>query len=119
MKLNKYKIRIYTHVYIDSYKDGQGYYINYYSNESEHETSEPIEAIEKAMDKIGYSFDKQNAESSELYDFVYYSNLVDNDNFEILESDTMYKDWKEGKINLFSANHTIIVHQLNEIKIKL
>lgn len=119
MKLNKYKVEIITHVYVDSYEHGEGDNVNYYSNESEHETSEPIEAIQKAMDKIGFSFKKEHADTSELYDFVYYSNLVDNDSFEILESDTMYKEWKEGNINLFSANSTIIVHQLNEITIKL
>lgn len=119
MKLNKYKVGIYTHVYVDSYEHGEGDKVNYYSNESEHETKEPIEAIEKAMNKLGFSFDKQNAQSSELYDFIYYSNLVDNNSFEILRSDTTYKEWQEERINLFSANHTIIVHQLNEIKIKL
>lgn len=119
MKLNKYKVGIYTHVYIDSYENGEGDKVNFYTNESDHKTSNPIKAIKEAMYKLGFSFDKTKAQSSELYNFVYYSNLVDNDSFEILESDTMYNDWKEGKINLFSANHTIIVHQLNEITIKL
>lgn len=119
MKLNKYKVGIYTHVYIDNYKDGEGDKVNYYSNESTHETSEPIKAIIQAMLKIGFSFDKKNAKSSDINNFIYYSNLVDNNSFEILENDTMYKDWKEGKINLYSANHTIIVHQLNELTIKL
>lgn len=119
MKLNKYKVGIYTHVYIDNYEDGEGDKVNYYSNESTHETSEPIEAIKKAMQNLGFTFDKKYAQSSDIYNCVYYSNLVDNDSFEILKSDTMYKEWKKGKINLFSANHSIFVHQLNELIIKL
>lgn len=56
----------------------------------------------------------------EIYTDVYicyYSNLCDVDNFEILEKDTYYKEWKEGKRLLYSNKHTIKVYELNNVLI--
>jgi len=115
--MKDYKVEIYTNVYIDSYKDGELDHVNHYSNETEIKASRPIEAIEKALYKLGFSFEENYAQIDEEQNILFYSNLVDNDNFEINKKDSYYNEWKEGKRILYSANHSIKVYELSNTNI--
>lgn len=114
---NIYKVEIFTNVYIDDYEQGELDRVNYYENEEEVTTENPIKAIEKALNNLGFSFKVEYSETDEDNNTLYYSNLVDNDSFEITEKDSLYKEWKEGKRVLYTANHAIKVYQLNEAKL--
>lgn len=116
MKVKRFKVEICTDVYIDSFEDGELDRVNWYSNETEVQAVRPLEAIEKALYKIGFSFDKKNADIEDD-NICYYSNLIDNDNFEITESDSYYKEWIEGKKTLYAANHSIKVFELSNVNI--
>lgn len=117
--MNNYKVTIETSVYVDDYKQGELDYVNWYLNTKEIEEETPIKAIEKAMNYYGFSFNPKYSQTNEEENLLWYSNLVDNDNFEITEKDSLYKEWKKGKVTLYSANHNIKVHQLNETKLTL
>jgi hypothetical protein len=117
MKNRKFKVEIYTDVYVDSYEEGEGERVNYYTNETEVISTSPFEAIEKALYKLGFEFKKEHSQLDEEENICYYSNLCDNDNFEINEKDSYYKEWKEGKRILYSNNHTIKVYEVNNVLI--
>ena len=114
---NIYKVEIFTDVYIEDYEHGELDRVNYYENEEEVTTESPIIAIEKALNNLGFSFDVKYSETDEDNNSLYYSNLTDNDNFEVTEKDSLYKEWQEGKRVLYTANHTIKLYQLNEVKL--
>lgn len=114
MKVKRFKVEICTDVYVDDYKQGELDRVNWYSNETEVQASRPLEAVEKALYKIGFSFNEKHAEFEDD-NICYYSNLVDNDNFEIAKTDSLYKEWQKGKKTLYSANHSIKVFELNNV----
>ena len=114
---NIYKVEIFTDVYIEDYEHGELDRVNYYENEEEVTTESPIKAIEKALNNLAFSFKVEYSETDENNNTLFYSNLVDNEGFEVTEKDSLYKEWQEGKRVLYIANHTIKVYQLNEVKL--
>ncbi|MFY8170413.1 MAG: hypothetical protein ACOVK2_04780 [Candidatus Fonsibacter sp.] len=116
--MKNYKIEISTDVYVDSWKDGELDYVNCFTNSFEIVEVSPIKAIEKAMDKLCFSFDKKYMQLDEESETIcFYSNLVNEENEEVNKTDIEYKEWKKGKKALYSANHRIEVKELINTKI--
>ncbi len=111
--MKKYQILIHTDIYEDNYSEGEGEFINYFTNDYTVKSESPMSAVGEALSKLGYSFNASlSAIDDENDNQVWYSNLVDVDNIEVNEGERQYNDFKEGKINLYSANHSIYVYEL-------
>lgn len=116
--MKNYKIEISTDVYIDSWEEGELNYVNCFTNSFEIVEVSPIKAIQKAMDKLCFSFEQCYMQMDEEKDNIcFYSNVVDEENNEINDKSFEYKEWKKGKKVLYSANHTISVMELINTKI--
>lgn len=115
--MKKYKVEIHTDVFEDSYNEGEGKHVNWFKNDYTIDDETPMLAVEKALNKIGYSFNASLAAIDDENDNqVWYSNLVNVDNIEVHKGERQYNDFKDGKINLYSANHSIYVYELVPVK---
>lgn len=111
--MKDYKIDINTTVFEDRYDEGEGDCVNSFENSYTLSAESPMLAIEEAFKKMGYSFDSQTAMIDDEEDNqVWYSNLVDVENIEVNEGEKQYDDFKDGKISLYSANHSIRIYEV-------
>ena len=111
--MKKYQVKINTDVYEDSYSEGEGDHVSWFTNTCIVESSSPMNAVGEALGKLGYSFSASLSDIDDENDNqVHYSNIVDVDNVEVNEQESQYNDFKEGKVNLYSANHSIYVYEL-------
>lgn len=108
--MKKYKVSIIFDVYETSYNEGELKYVNLWDYNCEITVDTPIQAIECAFDNLGLSFNSDFADIDE--DKLYYSNLVDADNEEVTEENSLYKDFQDGKINLYSLDAIVTVEEL-------
>jgi hypothetical protein len=115
--MKKYQVEIHTDVYEDNYSEGEGQSVSCFTNDYTVNSESPMSAVGEALSKLGYSFNASlSAINDENDNQVWYSNLVDVDNIEVNEGENQYDDFKEGKINLYSANHSIFVYELVPVK---
>jgi hypothetical protein len=115
-----YKINIYTDVYLDHYTEGQTKHVNYYKSSFTLDHYTPLKAIEESFLKLGFSFNNKFADihtDDNGQQALYYSHLCDVENIEIEETELLIKEFREGKINLYSNNHTVEVYKLTESNI--
>lgn len=101
----------------DSYSDGELRYVNYYETNLYLKASNITEAvIEFFNNKLCFNIDLEYLEFDTENNCFYCSVLCDVDNNEVNEKDNKYKEWKKGKINLYSNNISLYVYELNLIK---
>lgn len=111
--MKKYQVQINTNVYEDSYSEGEGELVNWFTNDFAINSESPMSAVGEALGKLGYSFSASLSDIDDENDNqVWYSNLVNVDNIEVREGEAEYDDFKDGKIDLYSANHSIYVYEL-------
>lgn len=114
----KYIVETYFDVYEDSYEEGEIEHVNCWEYSNKVTAISKEQAIEKAFEELGLSFDFKHASvDEENPQFVHYSNLVDFDNNEANERDK--EAWKLGDEKLYSANSTINVYRLEQVKFDL
>ena len=120
--MKKYYIESTHEIYVDDYNYGEGKHCNSYTQSAYIGAESPKEAIEKYFEKELYlSFDIKHAcidheeGINESENTLHYSNLVDDDNNEASEVDI--KEWKKGKLKLYSNNTFLTINQLTEVKI--
>ena len=115
-----YIIKIYTDVYLDHYEKGETEEVNNYYNKFTIDHYTPLKAIAESFNNLGFNFNCKFAEiqtDDDGQQILFYSHLCDVDNIEVEETDTLIKDFGEGKINLYSNNHRVEVYKLTESNI--
>lgn len=73
--------------------------------------TDPYEAIEQAMHRAGYSYNRDYLDTDEQFS---YSVMVDEDNSEASEREIDL--WREGRVQLYSANLEFRLYRLEEIR---
>ncbi|WP_439132417.1 hypothetical protein [Polaribacter sp.] len=117
--MKTYKITSLHHVYIDNFNEGETENVNNYDISQEIKAENLKEAIKKYVDEVlCYSFKFKYANIDEDQKCIHYSNLVDNDNIEILPNEQKYKDWQKNKLELYANNYTIYAEELKEVFLK-
>jgi hypothetical protein len=107
-------------IYKDDYKEGQGDQVNSWQNQELIEAETLDLAIEKLFEtRLYFSYKKEFAQIQDCDDSINnileYSNLVDENNSEVLESGKKYQAWKAGKINLYSCDLSIEIFELKAV----
>jgi hypothetical protein len=124
--MKQFYFNINATIYKDSYKEGRGDQVNSWQNQELIKAENLTLAIEKLFEtRLYFSYKKELAQVNDCNDLINnileYSNLVDESNFEILESEKKdwkalkYQDWKAGKINLYSCDLSIEIFELNAV----
>jgi hypothetical protein len=118
--MKQFYFNINATIYKESYKEGQSDQVNFWQLKEVIEAETLDLAIEKLFEKkLYFTYKKEFAQVNDCDDAINhileYSNLVDNDNSEVLESDKKYQDWKGGKINLYSCDLSIEIFELNAV----
>jgi len=109
----QYLVKMIFDVYEDDYNEGEGKKVNEWNDKFYIKALYPGEAIKEAFNKVCFSFEMKHAQIDEVNkNVLHYSNLVDNENIEADEQEI--KDWKEGKIKLYSANSMVEVLEITE-----
>jgi len=115
--MRNFKITTYHDVLIDDFNDGETDYVNGYTISYEVKAETPKEAIEKYYKEVlGFSFNFDYCEKGEENkNTIFYSNLVDDDNFEATEREKSL--WEKGKKTLYANNTTCIVEEIVSVEI--
>ena len=127
-KNKKFYFIVNATIYEDSYKEGQGFQLNFWKVKELIDAPTLDLAIEKLFaTKLYFSYKKELSQSSDALTFPHgdeiknileYSNLVDEDNNEILENSKHYQAWKEGKAVLYACDLSIEIFELNAVDLK-
>tara|TARA_R110000868_G_scaffold409072_1_gene693858 strand:+ start:575 stop:925 length:351 start_codon:yes stop_codon:yes gene_type:complete len=111
----QFKVTTIHTVYIDSYNEGEGNYVNSFDIESTQKTETIREAIENHFNNTIYlPFNFEHAETNEDNKVMYWSNLVDEDNNEPSKYDI--EKWKKEEKELYSNNIEIIISEIVPLK---
>ena len=119
-KNKKFYFTVNATIYEDDYKEGQGDQVNFWKVNELIEAPTLDLAIEKLFETTLYfSYTKElsqtNDSDEEIKNILEYSNLVDEDNNEILEDSKQYKAWKEGNAILYACDLSIEIFELNAV----
>ncbi len=107
----QFKVTTHHTVFIDSYENGEGKQVNFYTIDSEVKAETPREAIENHFNNVIYlPFDFNKAEISEDKECIFWSCLVDEDNGHAQLS--QIEKWKKGEKELYSNNIEIMVSEI-------
>lgn len=99
-------------VYVDSFSDGEGEYIQSYTLDGQINCEDSKEAIFKYFESIGYNLDFANCEVSED-GYLQTSCLVNRNNEQPTNKEVEL--WKEDKHYLFVNHITLTVYELKEV----
>lgn len=111
----QFKVTTYHEVYIDSYENGEGKQVNFYTINSEVKAETPREAIENHFNNVIYlPFKFEEAEVNEDKTIMFWSCLVDEDNGHAQLS--QIEKWKKGEKELYSNNIDIMVSEITPVK---
>jgi len=118
--MKQFYFNINATIYKDDYNEGQGNQVNFWQLKELIKAENLTLAIEKLFETVLYfSYKKEFAQIQDCDDSINnvleYSNLVDENNCEILESDKKYQDWKAGKIILYGCDLSIEIFELNAV----
>lgn len=113
--MRKFKVTTSHTVYIDSYKQGEGKHVNFYTLKSEVITHTIQEAIQEHFNNTVYlPFDYSKCDADEANEAIFWSNLVDENNEEPSKYDI--EKWKKEEKELYSNNSYITIHELIRLK---
>lgn len=115
--MNTYKITNEAAIYQNSWENGEGQQVNAWNISATIQANNALDAIKEFFVKhLYFSFDKEDAFFCEenSTNCLQYSNLVDEDNNEILPNSAKYEDFKNGK-NFYTANSFIRIFELSEV----
>ncbi len=118
--MKQFYFNINATIFQDSYKEGQGDQVNFWQNQELIKAENLTLAIEKLFEtKLYFTYKKEFAQVNDCNDSINnileYSNLVDENNSEVLESNKKHKDWKAGKIDLYSCDLSIEIFELKAV----
>ena len=121
--MKTYFIQTSHDISIDTYNEGQGDNVNFYTMEEKIKSENPREAIEKYFkNNLGYIFNIENSYivhkeegDEEGINKMYYDVLVDVENMEA--SKKSIDLWKEGKEKLYNDSVCLVIFELKEVKI--
>lgn len=109
--MKNYLIECEHNVYVDSYTNGETENVNNFDTKGEYKGENPVEAIEKHLSSLGYSFNKDYMQPDEEQDGkVWYSVLCDVENSKADERQINL--WKSEKLELYANNMTLYVYEL-------
>lgn len=112
--MQTYKITNQAIISKQSWENGETEQVNAWDLSATIEADNPLEAIKKFFaDHLYYSFDKEAAFFCEDNgaNSLQYSNLVDENNEEIVEGSQKMQDFKNGK-EFYTANNFIKIFEL-------
>lgn len=113
--MKKYKVSIVLDVYETSYNEGELGYVNAWDYKHEVEAGTPMQAIELTFNSLGFSFNPDFAEINE--NVLNYSHLVDRENDEVQKDCSLYRDFMDGKINLYDSNASVTIEELIQVSL--
>ena len=105
-------------IYLDNYNEGETENVNNYDTKGMYKTEDNIQAIEKHLHSLGYSFNKdyiQADEEDKKQNKIWYSVLCNSESEEANEKEL--ENFKNGSINLYANNMTIYIYELTPSKI--
>ena len=119
-KNKKFYFTVNATIYKDDYKEGQGDQVSFWQVNELIDAPTLDLAIEKLFETTLYfSYEKElsqtNDGDAEIKNILEYSNLVGEDNNEILENSKHYQAWKEGKAVLYACDLSIEIFELNAV----
>lgn len=119
-KNKKFYFKVDATIYEDSYKEGQGDQVNWWNTNELIEAPTLDLAIEKLFEtKLYFNYKKElrdvNEDNDGIKNILEYSNLVDENNNEILEDNKRYQAWKEGNAILYACDLSIEIFELNPV----
>ena len=119
-KNKKFYFNVDATIYEDSYKEGQGDQVNWWNTNELIEAPTLDLAIEKLFEtKLYFSYKKEFAQANdEIKNILEYSNLVDEDNNEIVADSKRYQAWQEGKTVLYACDLSIEIFELNPVDLE-
>lgn len=114
--MKTYLIKSQIDVYKESFKEGEGDNVNCWLEEEIIHAKTPLKALKEFFEnKLFFTFDEklihqdlENHESNQLF----YSNLVDESNVEVLEGSIEYANFKKGFIELYMARSFTTVYEV-------
>lgn len=122
-KNKKFYFNINATIYEDSYKEGRCDQVNFWSWNGIIDAPTLDLAIEKLFEtKLYFSYKKEcrdlNENEDGIKNILEYSNLVDEDNNEIVAGSKQYQAWQEGNAILYACDLTIEVFELNPVDLE-
>lgn len=112
--MKTYKITTQHDVYIDTYENGEGKHVNFYTLTSECNALNYQDAILNHFNNTVYlPFDFQHAEINKEQNLIFYSHLVDEENEKPSNYDI--EKWKKGEKELYSNNIIISAEILENV----
>lgn len=122
-KNKKFYFNVNATIYEDSYKEGQGDQVNFWQVNELIEAPTLDLAIEKLFEtKLYFSYKKElrdlNDNNDGIKNILEYSNLVDEDNNEIVADSKQYQAWQEGKAVLYACDLSIEIFELNPVDLR-
>ena len=114
--MKTFKITSYHEVYIDSFKEGELNHVNHYSLNANIQSETLREAIESYFEnELYYSFNFEESEIDEDKKFIQWNVLVDNENSEVNDTDSVFAQWKKGKKTLYVNNISVCAELVTEL----
>mgnify|MGYP003508894439 CR=1 FL=1 len=109
--MKQFKVTTNHTVHIDSYEQGEGKQVNFYTIDSVIKTDNIQLAVENHFNNVVYlPFQYSNADYNEDKTVMFWSCLVDADNSEPNTSEI--EAWKKGEEELYSNNIDIMVSEI-------
>ena len=111
--MKKYLIESLHDVYEDTYEEGEGANVNWYTQDSIIQAKDVKSAIKEYFEKTLYidNFSFDNTITYEDQEVLFYSYIVDVENAHITEENILHF-WKLGKLRLYSNNVTLRVAEI-------
>lgn len=111
----QFKVTTHHTVYIDSYEQGEGKQVNFYTVDTEVKAETIREAAEHHFNNtIFLPFKFEQAEANEDKTVLWWSNLVDEDNGHAQQY--QIEKWKKGEKELYSNNIEIMISEIVPLK---
>jgi len=112
----KYYVEVDQIIHKTSYQDGEGEFVNEFTETAQFDAPTPKEALSYIMRNILVSdtIDVDKLEMNENNQ-VELDVLVDNDNYPVDTDSEEYAQWKEGRITLYNMHLIIDIYELHRV----
>lgn len=106
--------RAFVDVYVDTFEEGQGEHVNYWTVNGLQGVYDSIEDLLKRVNQLEYIFSADKKDYDFIDGRICTSALIDKDN--TLASDKQIEDWKQGKEKLYVADFNLHVQVVPDVR---